>query len=284
MVLNLKDVPRLLEIVRKFETDKDAKPVRTQIKIAFNNLPILEATYPNFDKIEDFCIKSGILVLEKNVLNSTELASKILDSRNSDYSINKDLKKIFVTQCFLKGHYFEQILNGLAHFNYKEGEELWASTHRTSILFSNSEILSPLYDCNLLLIKNSRVIVNPEYLTLVIKESKKKIRKKPKITQKQLEANLDHLKRIGDVAEEIVFNYEKKRLRGKKCEQEANNVQRISKNYANAGYDIKSFNSNAKNIEEHDRFIEVKGSTETKFEIHWSENEIKTARELGKNY
>jgi len=77
--------------------------------------------------------------------------------------------------------------------------------------------------------------------------------------------------------------FEKKRLLKMHYKEEAEDVQRISQNFANAGFDIKSFNSTSKN-NEHDRFIEVKGSVNDDFDIHWSYNEIKTAIELRENY
>ena len=79
MTINLKDIPRLLLIIKKFEKDQNVKPIRNEIKKAFNNLPIVEITYPNFEKIEDFCLKTEILKFKENYFQLTELAQRILD-------------------------------------------------------------------------------------------------------------------------------------------------------------------------------------------------------------
>ena len=77
-------------------------------------------------------------------------------------------------------------------------------------------------------------------------------------------------KEIGEFAENIVLEFEKKRL-GKDGHTK---VRRISQEYANAGYDIESDG----------RLIEVKGSTGDEFSIYWSQNEIETARENSDKY
>jgi len=92
------------------------------------------------------------------------------------------------------------------------------------------------------------------------------------------------MKKVGNIAEEIALAYEINRLKDKGCISESKNVQRISQGFANAGYDITSFNEKASNLDTPDRFIEVKGSTGLEFEIHWSSNEIKKAQELGSKY
>ena len=121
------------------------------------------------------------------------------------------------------------------------------------------------------------VIVNPEFEKLI------SLKIKRKITLKQLERNLEQQKKIGNIAEEIVLNFEKNRLKNLGFEEESNNIRRISIDFTNAGYDIESFSGKAKNGLP-DRFIEVKGTVKKEFEFHWSTNEINVAKNLGSNY
>ena len=80
------------------------------------------------------------------------------------------------------------------------------------------------------------------------------------------------------------MNYEKTCLEKARCFEEAKKVQQISDEDSNAGYDIESFSRKAKNLENFDKFIEVKGTTGEKFRFFWSKNEIKTARKKGNKY
>ena len=105
-------------------------------------------------------------------------------------------------------------------------------------------------------------------------ELKKIVRKKPPKSQAQLEKELErereNKKKIGAVAEIIVLEFEKNQSR---------KAKRISQEEADAGYDIESQDEDG-NV----RLIEVKGSTGDEFDIYWSQNEIKTARENRDKY
>lgn len=84
-------------------------------------------------------------------------------------------------------------------------------------------------------------------------------------------------KRIGDIGEYIIFNFEKEKIKKLKLKKE---IQHISTKDDNAGYDIKSFNENGE-----EKFIEVK-STSHKLgnnKIFITANELEKSKEL-KNY
>jgi len=88
--------------------------------------------------------------------------------------------------------------------------------------------------------------------------------------EKELEREREAKKMIGEIAENIVLEFEKNQSR---------KVKRISQENANAGYDIESQDEDG-NV----RLIEVKGSTGDEFDIYWSQNEIETARENRDKY
>ena len=141
-------------------------------------------------------------------------------------------------------------------------------------LFEQQYILPILYEAVLLIHEDPWVKINQEFSQEVEKEIIHSPRKKPKKTQAQLDKELEkereNKKEIGELAENIVLEFEKKRL-GKDGHTK---VRRISQEYANAGYDIESPG----------RLIEVKGSTGDEFSIYWSQNEIETARENSDKY
>ena len=158
----------------------------------------------------------------------------------------------------------------MAQFENNSGYKI----DKVTRLFEQPNILPILYEANLLIKQTPDVIINQEFSQEVEKEIIRLPRKKPRITQAQLDKELEkereNKKKIGELAENIVLEFEKKRL-GKDGQAE---VRRISQEYANAGYDIES----------PDRLIEVKGSTGDEFSIYWSQNEIETARENRDKY
>ena len=84
---------------------------------------------------------------------------------------------------------------------------------------------------------------------------------------------------MGIEAERFVFSFEKRRLSG---HLRFSDIQIISEEWSNAGYDIQSFSNNLSIII--DRFIEVKSYEGIKPYFYWSRNEMKVARQKQNNY
>ena len=106
------------------------------------------------------------------------------------------------------------------------------------------------------------------------KISLKELKKRNEIKNKRNEE-------LGREAEEWVLEFEKKRLDNHK---NFKNIKMISDDYANAGYDIESYNSRESILI--DRLIEVKsysGSHDDSY-FYWSENEMETAKQEGDKY
>ena len=102
-----------------------------------------------------------------------------------------------------------------------------------------------------------------------------------KISLKQLKNINNQKEEAGRLAEEWVLDYEQKRLI---MHPQMSEIKIISEEYCNAGYDIKSYNTNESIIL--DRYIEVKSYTDNEDAIsfYWSKNEIKVANNEGDNY
>ena len=268
MAIKLRDVPRLLRIVKLHQ--KNNKTQRNEVKKTFQTTePVLEATFPDYPSLEQFCLEAEILLLEEESLVLTKIGEEILQASDDDYAINQRLKELFVKKCLLRGNFSKRVLPALAQFENNSGCKI----DKVTRLFEQSNILPILYEAGLL-INQDPVIINQEYLQEVEKGIIRLPRKKLKKTQARLDQELEkereNKKKIGELAENIVLEFEKKRL-GKDGQAE---VRRISQEYANAGYDIES----------PDRLIEVKGSTGDEFDIFWSQNEIETARENRDKY
>jgi hypothetical protein len=99
-----------------------------------------------------------------------------------------------------------------------------------------------------------------------------------KITLEQLKKSLNKKEESGKLSERFVLEYERKRLAG---HPEISKVISVSDDFANAGYDIESFNDCDSVFV--NRFIEVK-SFKKNVSFHWSMNEIEISKELSDEY
>lgn len=127
------------------------------------------------------------------------------------------------------------------------------------------------------------LLVNPKWTALFESEVVNPFREharhpSPRLSLRDLKAGLDEREAAGREAERFVVNYELKRLSG---HPEPSSIRRISDEWANAGFDIESFDSNDSVLV--DRFIEVKSFSSTPV-FYWSRNEVDAAREFGDHY
>ena len=98
-----------------------------------------------------------------------------------------------------------------------------------------------------------------------------------KISKKQLDRMLEHEEELGEEAEQIVLDYEKKKLSKQGINKQPIQVSLVD---VSAGFDILSFFSNSENDK---KYIEVK-SCGKDLEFYISVNEIQTASLYGERY
>ena len=271
MTLSLNDLSRILRLVKLYQRESNSS--RNYVKKSYDSEPIKQLKLPNYDEIETIYLKLNLIIKNGNEIKLTKFGIDILELFEQDVSL-ANLK--IIEQCFEIQDIKKNIENALEKFHYSDGKK-WFPKWDVVNLFENIQILPILYQTDFLQKNDLSVIINPEFDKLI------SIKIKRKITLKQLEKNLEHQKKIGDIAEEIVLNFEKNRLKNLGFEDESNKTRRISIDFANAGYDIESF-SGKTNDGLPDRFIEVKGTTKKELDFHWSINEINTAKNLGSNY
>ena len=271
MTLSLNDLSRILRLVKLYQRESNSS--RNYVKKSYDSEPIKQLKLPNYDEIETFCLKLNLIIKNDAEIKLTEFGIELFELFENDLSLAN--KKI-VEQCFEIQDIKKNIENALEKFHYSNGKK-WFPKWDVVNLFENVQILPILYQTGFLQKNDLSVIVNPEFDKLISKKVKKKI------TLEQLEKNLEHQKKIGDIAEEIVLNFEKNRLKNLGFEDESNKTRKISIDFANAGYDIESFNGKTSDGLPN-RFIEVKGTTKKELDFHWSINEINTAKNLGSNY
>ena len=157
MSVKLRDVPRLLRIVKLHQ--KNNKAQRNEVIKTFHLEPVLEATFPDYYGLEQFCLEAEILLLEEESLVLTKLGEEILQESNDDYPINQRQKWLFVKKCLLKGNFSKKVLPALAEFENNSRYRM----NKVTRLFEQSNILPILYEADLL-INQDHVIINQEYL------------------------------------------------------------------------------------------------------------------------
>ena len=274
MTIRIKDILKLLRIVKIYQKNDGAS--LEYVKKTFNDEPIKEARLPNYLEIETFCKK--LEVIKKNsTLHITERGDDLI-------KLNNDLDKIsekLIDFCS-KSVYGDKISQFVNELYTNEESIKWYPKWAVFDLIETPELLPILYETKFLIKKDIVVQLNPLHLANFF-QILKKSSKKRKITLKQLENDLKLKNQIGQIGEYIAYNFEKNRLLTSGFAKESEKVKPISQDYANAGYDISSFNGKSNNLE-FDRFIEVKSSLGTEFDFHWTINEIETAKNLGEKY
>lgn len=290
MPVTIDNLSRLLE--RTQIRQINGNPTLLNIKNGFDSFKITKGTdVVKFEENYDFCIFSGLIMIEKESLTITELGKSFLEKTDLEskkkflravcveenevskiiFSIINNFNnnnKIYSCQMDLVSKYFKKYENWISLLHEIK---FWKNNHSFNMVEINSEI-SGTSAFERLMFK-SNIIQDRQRKPIPLakqEEDRKKEEERNKIT--------------GQIAEEIVVKYEKKRLEIEGFPDEAYKVRQISVEDSIAGYDVESFFGKASDLTEPDKLIEVKGTTTNEFGFFWSKNEIKTAQKYGQNY
>ncbi|NWK02376.1 DUF3883 domain-containing protein [Marine Group I thaumarchaeote] len=267
MEIQIDNILDLLKIIKEYQGS--GKADKQFVTSTYNHKNVRRAAFPNYSALEKLCAKLGVFNVSGKSVELTVLGEKILKTLDKG-----EIEEIFVLECFLNGELSRDVLHAASHFYVNDDNTMWCPKKDLFELFTETEIFPILYETKFLKKDGGKVTIDQKFLPALNIELKKIVRKKLAKSQVQLDKELEReretKKRIGEIAENIVLEFEKKRLGKNGCVE----VRRISQEYANAGYDIES----------PDRLIEVKGSTGDDFDIFWSQNEIETARENRDKY
>jgi hypothetical protein len=281
MNLKINHIIELLESVNTFVDNKlEEKIKQDQIIKYLKSKKISKGTdYLNYEDTKKFCLDAKILKLEKDFFSITKIGSELIENNNNLQKFNL----IIIEKCFTNNYFRNLLINILEKFQNNIKNQLWCEKIEIYDLFKKTNLLQILYDVKFLQENRlKKIIINQNYVQNYLVTQT--IKNKQKQSQSDIDKALLAQKIIGQIAEKIVLEYEKERLKKMDCVKKANNVKQISDDWANKGYDIESFNDQESYDEVPDRFIEVKGTTGKKFNIFWSENEVKTAKMIGDRY
>jgi len=243
---------------------------------------VYDGRYVDYSRVLELASFANLIHLTNNRASLTSWGEDFLrENPETRFEPNPNQKRYISSQLVLSGPWENAAKKVLSNFlpNYKE------ITFEFPI--SETEALGPEFKAALhlfwvlgILIKQGDLFqVNSEYVKHVnaVRTAKRRL------TQAEVEGFIEQNVKLGFKAEELVVEFEKKRLRTLGRNAEADRVLRISDLEANAGFDIKSFNGDRPSIK-HDRFIEVKSSQMSKLNFYWSLNEFDTSKELADRY
>lgn len=280
MAIELNQIIRFLKIIKIRESA--GKVFSNEVRRECELKKIEEGVqFFNYEENEKICRELELIIKKNETLAVTEIGQRVLQNIESVEKV----KQLIIENCLIKNKFSNRIMPGLSQFHQDKDNGLWYEKESVSKLFDNTEILVFLNSVGLLDKDGSMIKINSKFA----KNEKilQRMESKRKISQKRLEEKLareaETKQKVGAIAEKIVVNFEKERLRKTLCLEESSHVEQISQDWANKGYDIESFDSKSGDLIP-DRFIEVKGSTGKDFSIYWSQNEIEVAKEFGTRY
>lgn len=207
----------------------------------------------------------------RKVENLYEITDEVLPVIDNKLELNKKLVKDTVSVLFEAGVFNMNMFtyetttnriifqNGLLPLEYSAIRNTLVNQGFFDVIRSSVKTVFYLADDYIVLIRNR------------IRNQKKQF------TLDQLKKRIEENEIAGELAEEYVLKFEKKRL----PESFSERIQIVSSIDVSAGYDIVSYNS--KTSTEIDRFIEVKAISQRNG-FYWSANEYDVARLKGESY
>lgn len=190
-----------------------------------------------------------------------------------------EFKRKFLPVLFsARGDVAKQLNNFLSNFQTEADKIFFKATELQKVKFSDIRSLLLELDFISASADNTTYFVNPLYTDLFVKQFS--LRKLSPETLKKEQAENDA---IGLLAEQAVIQYEINRL--KNMSLKPNEIEHISEENANAGFDIKSFeNYLDENSQRIKRYIEVKAISLKDYKFYWSKNEISISKFFGERY
>lgn len=261
------DILLLLGIVKSYSNNGSAS--HRYVTATFNDLPVRKAGSTDYSILEHLCVELGLLTIVGDAIRITPLGASLEGYSAKD----PDLPGEFIKRVVLGPIMRKRIEPALLAFEQDEHGTYSYPKKDVYDLFSFPAIMPILYEIGLLEKDGSIVTINTEHAELAPR----------RITQANLENQLIRRKRIGDMGEKIAFEFEKARLLSMGCIREASQVKLISAEFANAGYDMESFDRD-EDGKIHRIYVEIKSSAGRKIDFYWSANELKQAKTHAENY
>ena len=278
MISDLREINRLLIVIDELQVNNQGKVL--DVIEQCENI-VLGGKRVNHKNTINFCVSSGILLQNNEFLKYSPLGVKFFKANPEKvWDLNNLQKTLLIENCFLDGFYYEKTISILKQFLKDNKRKTFVfSKQNLPFLHGDPSHIQLLKQIELILEDETKLFVNPEFSKLLSFQLSSK-----KMSYEELEQKLKINKEVGDIAEQIVLEYEKNRLKNDESANiESKLVQIISATDVTAGYDIESFDGQTNDLK-FNRHIEVKGSTNYDISFYWSSGEIKKSSELKESY
>jgi hypothetical protein len=275
MIKNIHDLKLILDTTSDFTDSKgiDQKALLSTIQ---DKIKLIQWNV-DLEKILELGILFNLIKEKNNNITLSDKGLDIIELNDEGLDLNSKQIKFIVENCFFGNSNFSQLVDFLKIFQFDKNIKKLTldSKHYPIPKKLTTELLIQL---KIVTVDSNIWKINSEYNQFIgIEENK------IPITQEQIDKRLKEQKIIGEKAEELTIKFEKNRLRKIKLNQESENVNQISQDFANKGYDIESFSKKTPSLV-HNLFIEVKGRSGRDKSFFMSSNEIQTAKQKGEQY
>jgi hypothetical protein len=256
-------------------------PVPTEIVMEQCSSTVIEGRMPNHEQTISFSQQLGFVECIEENLVVTGPGKSFLDlNPERKYDLSDEQKKVILRTCYLHGPLRSETYRLLRAFSpaFREETFRWSEVDNAP-LGTEPWLTDHLLQLGLLAGDERSLSVRNEYaktIAVFLEEGKG-------WSEEQFQEYLREKQEIGDLAENLVLDFERQRLDSLGCIVEPKCVRRISRVMVNAGYDIESYDSFAEDVN-YDRFIEVKGSRGASLRFFWTRNEMEVAEKLGPRY
>ncbi len=276
---NINEINRLLLAISELSGYKNTAVPESAVIRQCKNIVLMGSLPDHIDTI-DFCIKLKIIRHEKNRLKVEFLGRKLLDANPSkNYEFTENQKNLVAKEFILHKEFLKDISKIIISFNANEelGTFVWSQSDGIPIE-GNRDLLNLMIQLGILEKDGFLLLVNQKYVSVIAN-----LRGLEILSLKKLRQILDKKIEVGNIAEDLMVIYERKRLESIGAIEESKLVKKISNLDVSAGYDILSFDAKSPDLK-YDRFIEAKGSSNNLISFDWSNNEMKVAKNLGPKY
>lgn len=242
---------------------------------------VIEGRLPDHEATIRFAEYIGLLILHDDAVALTQRGAHFLElNPELLYDLSSEQALLLLRTCFLDGPIREDARQILVAFSpaFQDGTFRWSSVDGVP-LPGPTWVADHLRQLGLLRINEDGLEVTGEFVNTVSSF----LEEGAGWSEERFQEYLKEKTEVGNLAEDLIINFEMDRLRKLGNVLESRCVRRISKVKVNAGYDIESFDATAPDLN-FNRFIEVKGSRSAEIHFFWSENEMKIAKQLGPCY
>lgn len=279
MIDRLAELNRVLNVVSQLTAS--GEELARSVLIEACQRAVFEGQWPNHEATILCAAEMGFMRVAAESCVLTANGKEFLSlNPKGELELSDDQRKVLVRSQYLGGGYRRSCKKLFDSFAISAEDDAirWTATDGKPLRVE-PWIVEHLCELGALIRGEGLLEVHPDYTRVVAAFIEESLG----MTEERLREILKEKEEVGTLAEQLILDYEKKRLLTAGFAIESRCVSRVSKLRVNLGYDIESFDGSAKDLV-YDRLIEVKGAKGQDIRFFWSDNEIKVAEKLKNRY